>query len=212
MSRDDSDDGAPGTAQDAADAHDAELLGRVAGGDLEAFRSLFARFYPRIFAFVQRRLRDPSLVEDTVIEVFYEVWRSAGRFRGESRASTYLCGIAHFKALAALRAQGRSKRSAVLPTDPEILSQAADPDDLVSRLEGRDDVRRVRAALATLSDGHREAVELAFLDGLPYAEIAERLGIAEGTVKTRVARARAQLRRELERLDPGTSPPEGSRE
>ncbi len=51
-------------------------------------------------------------------------------------------------------------------------------------------------------------VELAFLEGLPYAEIALRLGIAEGTVKTRVARARAQLRRELERLDPDTSPRE----
>jgi len=200
-----------GTADD-ADARDAELLGRIAGGDLEAFRTLFARFYPRIFAFVQRRLRDPSLVEETVIEVFYEVWRSAGRFRGESRASTYLCGIAHFKALAALRAQGRSKRSAVIATDHEILSRTADPDDLTSHLEGREDMRRMRAALATLSDGHREVVELAFLDGLPYAEIAERLGIAEGTVKTRVARARAQLRRELERLDSNPSPPEDSRE
>jgi len=200
-----------GTADD-ADARDAELLGRIAGGDLEAFRTLFARFYPRIFAFVQRRLRDPSLVEETVIEVFYEVWRSAGRFRGESRASTYLCGIAHFKALAALRAQGRSKRSAVIATDHEILSRTADPDDLTSHLEGREDMRRMRAALATLSDGHREVVELAFLDGLPYAEIAERQGIAEGTVKTRVARARAQLRRELERLDSNPSPPEDSRE
>lgn len=192
------------------DARDAELLGRVAQGDLEAYRTLFTRFYPRIYAFLQRRLRDPSLVEDTVVEVFYEVWRSAGRFRGESRASTYLCGIAHFKALAAVRAQGRSKRSNVIPTDSEILNQAADPDDLSTQLEGREDVRRMRMALATLSDGHREVVELAFLDGLPYAEIAERLGIAEGTVKTRVARARAQLRRELARLDSDTSPHEES--
>jgi RNA polymerase sigma-70 factor (ECF subfamily) len=208
VSTDAEDDGAAGDA----DARDAELLGRIASGDLEAFRTLFARFYPRIFGFLQRRLRDSSLVEETVIEVFYEVWRSAGRFRGESRASTYLCGIAHFKALAALRAQGRSKRSAVIATDHEILSRAADPDDLTAHLEGREDVRRMRAALATLSDGHREVVELAFLDGLPYAEIAERLGIAEGTVKTRVARARAQLRLELERLDANPSPPEDSRE
>lgn len=185
-------------------------MGRVARGDLEAFRTLFARFYPRIYAFVQRRLRDPSLVEDTVVETFYEVWRSAGRFRGESRASTYLCGIAHFKSMAALRAQGRAKRSNVIPTDHEILSQHADPDDLGAQLEGRDDVRRMRAALATLSAGHREVIELAFLDGLPYAEIGERLGIAEGTVKTRVARARAQLRRELSRLDAQTSPHEES--
>ncbi|HVP31603.1 MAG TPA: sigma-70 family RNA polymerase sigma factor [Myxococcota bacterium] len=191
-----------------ADARDAELLDRIARGDLEAFRTIFGRFYPRVFAFLQRRLRDPSLVEDTVVEVFYEVWRSAGRFRGESRPSTFLCGIAHFKALAAVRAQGRSKRSAVIPTDQEILAQAPDPDDLVGQLESRDDMRRVRVALDGLSEGHREVVEMAFLDGLPYAEIADRLGIAEGTVKTRVARARAQLRRQLSRIDPDTSPRE----
>jgi len=57
----------------------------------------------------------------------------------------------------------------------------------------------VRRALDQLPEGHRKVVELAFVDGLAYAEIADRLGVAEGTVKTRVARARAQLRRVLSR-------------
>jgi RNA polymerase sigma-70 factor (ECF subfamily) len=186
-------------AREAADAEDAERIARVARGDLDAYRALFQRYYPRVFAFVQRRLRDPAASEDVVVEVFYELWRSAGRFRGESRPSTFLCGIAHFKCLSAIRAQGRSKRSAVVATDDEVLARYADDSDLATLLESREEVRRVQAALGSLPEGQREVVELAFMDGLPYGEIAERLGVAEGTVKTRVARARAQLRRFLSR-------------
>jgi RNA polymerase sigma-70 factor (ECF subfamily) len=185
--------------RDAADAEDADRIARVARGDLEAYRALFKRYYPRVFAFVQRRLRDPVASEDVVVEVFYELWRSAGRFRGDSRPSTFLCGIAHFKCLSAIRAQGRSKRSAVIATEQEILDQHADQVSLAATIEGREEMRRVQAALGSLPDGQREVVEMAFMDGLPYGEIAERLGVAEGTVKTRVARARAQLRRVLSR-------------
>lgn len=191
------------TDLDCGDAADAERIARVARGDLEAYRELFQRYYPRIHAFLQRRLRDPSLVEDTVVEVFYELWRSAGRFRGESRPSTFLCGIAHFKALSAVRAQGRSKRSAVLPTDSERLAEFADPEDLGAQLESRDQMRRLHLALAELSEEQRSVVEMAFVDGLAYGEIAERLGVAEGTVKTRVARARARLRAAMSRSEPG---------
>lgn len=193
-----------------SDAEDADRIARVARGDLEAYRELFHRYYARIFAFLQRRLRDPSLVEDTVVEVFYELWRSAGRFRGEARPSTFLCGIAHFKALSAVRAQGRSKRSAVLSTDADRLAEFADPDDLVAQIESRDEMRRLQHALAKLSTEQRTVIELAFVDGLPYGEIAERLGVAEGTVKTRVARARARLRAAISRTDQEDVPSEES--
>ncbi len=193
-----------------ADAEDAARIARVARGDLEAFQELFRRYYPRVYGFLRRRLRDPALVEDAVVEVFYELWRSAGRFRGESRASTFLCGIAHFKAMSAVRAQGRSKRSAVIPMEMDQLSQFADPDDLAARIEGRADIRRVREALEALSESQRQVVELAFIEGLPYAEIAARLGVAEGTIKTRVARARARLRVVLGSNEHTESPPEES--
>jgi len=196
-------DGVDGdVARERADAEDAERIARVARGDLDAYRQLFQRHYPRVFAFVQRRLRDPVATEDVVVEVFYELWRSAGRFRGESRPSTFLCGIAHFKCMSAIRARSRSKRSAVVPTEHEELARHADPDDLTASLESRDEMRQVRAALGSLPAGQREVVEMAFVDGLPYEEIATRLGVAEGTVKTRVARARAQLRRLLTRDRP----------
>jgi len=184
---------------DVSDAEDAARIQRVARGDLEAFRALFARYYPRVYAFVRRRLRDPGQTEDIVAEVFFELWRSAGRYRGQARPSTFLCGIAHFKCLSAIRAERRHKRANVTSIDTGALVRVADPSNAAAELESRDEVRHVRRALDQLPEGHRKVVELAFVDGLAYAEIADRLGVAEGTVKTRVARARAQLRRVLSR-------------
>ncbi|HYB12957.1 MAG TPA: RNA polymerase sigma factor [Myxococcota bacterium] len=184
---------------DVSDAEDAARIQRVARGDLEAFRALFARYYPRVYAFVRRRLRDPGQTEDIVAEVFFELWRSAGRYRGQARPSTFLCGIAHFKCLSAIRAERRHKRANVTSIDTGALVRVPDPSNAAAELESRDEVRHVRRALDQLPEGHRKVVELAFVDGLAYAEIADRLGVAEGTVKTRVARARAQLRRVLSR-------------
>lgn len=184
---------------DESDAEDAARIQRVARGDLEAFRVLFARYYPRVYAFVRRRLRDPSQTEDIVAEVFFELWRSAGRYRGEARPSTFLCGIAHFKCLSAHRAERRHKRACLKSIDNEALLRVADPSNAAEELESRDQMRHVRRALNELPEGQREVVELAFMDGLAYAEIADRLGVAEGTVKTRVARARVRLRRSLSR-------------
>jgi RNA polymerase sigma-70 factor (ECF subfamily) len=184
---------------DVSDAEDAARIQQVARGDLAAFRALFARYYPRVYAFVRRRLSDPGQTEDIVAEVFFELWRSAGRYRGEARPSTFLCGIAHFKCLSALRAERRQKRASVNAVDAKALERVADPSSAADELESRDEMRQVRRALDLLPEGQREVVELAFMDGLAYAEIADRLGVAEGTVKTRVARARAHLRRFLSR-------------
>jgi RNA polymerase sigma-70 factor (ECF subfamily) len=192
-------------ALDEADRQVATLLARVAKGDREAFDSLYRRLYPRVFAFILRRLRDPSLAEETVVEVFFELWRNAGRFRGESRAATWIFGIAHFKCLAASRAARRSKRSAVLATESEILEAVPDSLNAEDALAARERVSQVKAVLGVLPEGQREVVELAFMEGLGYGEIAARLGVAEGTVKTRISRARSMLRRLLE----GADEPEG---
>jgi RNA polymerase sigma-70 factor (ECF subfamily) len=184
---------------DVSDAEDAARIQQVARGDLAAFRVLFARYYPRVYAFVRRRLSDPGQTEDIVAEVFFELWRSAGRYRGEARPSTFLCGIAHFKCLSAHRAARRYKRAQVRSVDLAALERVEDPSDASQELESRDQMRQVRQALELLPEGQREVVELAFMDGMAYAEIADRLGVAEGTVKTRVARARAHLRRFLTR-------------
>ena len=184
-------------ALDEADRQVATLLARVATGDRAAYDVLYQRLYPRVYAFVLRRLRDPSLAEETTVEVFFELWKNAGRFRGESRAATWVFGIAHFKCLAASRAARRSKRSAVIATESEVLEAFPDRMDPEDALAARERVNQVKVALGMLPEGQREVVELAFVEGLGYGEIAERLGVAEGTVKTRISRARSMLRRLL---------------
>lgn len=184
-------------ALDEADRQVATLLARVATGDRAAYDALYQRLYPRVYAFVLRRLRDPSLAEETTVEVFFELWKNAGRFRGESRAATWVFGIAHFKCLAASRAARRSKRSAVIATESEVLEAFPDRMDPEDALAARERVNQVKVALGMLPEGQREVVELAFVEGLGYGEIAERLGVAEGTVKTRISRARSMLRRLL---------------
>src|SRR5438552_19059649 len=82
---------------------DEELIGRIASGDRLAMQVLFARHHVRVFRFVLRLVRDESLAEDLISEVFLDVWRQAGRFEGRSAVPTWLLAIARFKALTALR-------------------------------------------------------------------------------------------------------------
>jgi RNA polymerase sigma-70 factor (ECF subfamily) len=173
---------------------DPALIERVRAQDARAHRVLFDRYYGRVFSFLQRRLRDPELAEETASDVFFEIWRNAHAFRGASLASTWIFGIAHFKCLEADRRRRRMKRRQVLPTNVEFLHRVADPRDLLGDVEARADLRRVLELLRRLPEEQRTTLELALLEGLGYDEIARRLGVPEGTIKARVARARTRLR------------------
>jgi RNA polymerase sigma-70 factor, ECF subfamily len=173
---------------------DAALIDRVKTQDARAHRALFERYYGRVLSFLQRRLRDRELAEETAADVFFEIWRNAGAFRGASLASTWIFGIAHFKCLEADRHRRRMKRSQVLPTNVEFLHRVADPRDLVSDLGARAELRQVQRLLERLPAEQRATLELALVEGLAYDEIAARLGVPEGTIKARVARARTRLR------------------
>jgi RNA polymerase sigma-70 factor (ECF subfamily) len=186
---------------------DEELLVRIGERDSAALRTLFQRYHARVFHFVQRRLRDESLSEEVVADVFFEVWRSVEHFAGASRPSTWIFGIANFKSAGAHRDRQRHKRASVIPTNVEFLHRAPDRMDPAERFEAREQLGRVARMLAALPDDQREVVELAVVEGLPYEEISARLGVPEGTVKTRVARARARLRRELGRPGIGEEAP-----
>jgi RNA polymerase sigma-70 factor (ECF subfamily) len=179
---------------------DEDLLDGIRARDSGALRALFQRYHARILFFVQRRLRDEALAEEVVADVFFEVWRSAHHYRGASRLSTWMFGIAHFKCAGAHRDRSRQKRASVVPMHAELLHRIADDRDAAERLSAREELRLARQALEALPSDQREAMELAVLEGLPYDQIAERLGVPEGTVKTRVARARARLRKGLRSL------------
>ena len=176
---------------------DATLVARVAEGDREAHRWLFDAYVARVHGFVKRRIADEGTAEEIVGDVFFELWRRAHEFRGESRVSTWLLGIAHFKCLAAYRAQSRSKRSAVVPTDFEELCEFEESRDRFQEFASRHELQRVGRLLDHLPEGQRSALQLAFIEGLSYAEIGQYLGVSEDTVKTRVARGRTRLRQAL---------------
>jgi len=184
----------PARHRDASGGNDAEILDRIRERDSAALRTLFQRYYSRVYWFVQRRLHDPNLAEEVVADVFFEVWRSAHSFAGASRPSTWIFGIAHFKCVGAHRDRRRHKRASVISTNVETLHRFADDDDMNGRLEAREELRLVQQAIAALPEEQRSVIDLALIQGLPYEEIAAQLQVPEGTVKTRVARARARLR------------------
>jgi RNA polymerase sigma-70 factor (ECF subfamily) len=188
-------------AQEAARApapDDAALIARVARGDTAAHRVLFDRYHARVASFVRRRVQDPALCEEIVSDVFFEIWRGAGAYRGESSVPSWIFGIAHFKALGARRFHSQRKRAWVVPTSDDEMARM--PDDRAGAdYESRDEVRRLMRALTVLPEGQQQVLTLAFLEGRSYQEISATLGITEGNVKTRINRARARLRALLDR-------------
>ena len=172
--------------------------------DTIAHRALFDQYYPKVRAFVRRRLEDPELTDEVASDVFLEVWRSAGRYSGKSRVSTWIFGIAQMKSMAARRSAGRLKRQAVVPMNVEELQAVGDPGSTPDQLEVRALLRQIADLVNALPPGQREALQLAFVEDLDYQEIGERLGISPGTVKSRISRARDRLRSEL-REDSETS-------
>ncbi len=182
----------------AGNAEDAALLAEVAGSrDREAFRLLFDRYYPRVLVFVRRRLEDEELAREITSDVFLEVWANAGAFRGESMISSWIFGIARFKCLEGIRKAGRLKRSRVVATDDEVISQVPDGSGSATRLDARESLRRVDAALERIPREQREALTWTVVEGQSLDEVAARQSVSADTVKTRISRARKALRRML---------------
>lgn len=170
-----------------------ELLRAVADGDADALAELYRQLEAPIYAYAMSRLGDPERASEVLHEVMLEVWRHAHRFRGRSRALTWVLGIARHKVLDALR-RSRRWRPEPPPEEEEVADDAPAPFERLHSSERRDAVRQ---ALSGLSDVHRELVNLAFYQELSYSEISRLLGIPTGTVKTRMFQAKKVLRRRL---------------
>lgn len=182
-------------ARSEEDRRDRALLGGVRNGDEESFQLLFRCYYARVKAFIVGRVGDPHLAEELAGDVFFEVWRSAERFRGEARVSSWLFGIAHYRCLGALRERRAAKRSNVTPTNIEYLHAVPDAQQGPERIRSREELQRVIDEIESLPETYRAVAELALVEGLSHEEIGERLGIRPDNVRTRVSRARARLRR-----------------
>ena len=166
-------------------AGEAALLERAASGDEDAVATLYDLYGSTLYGFGLRRLGDPQLAEELVQRVMTRMWQIAGRYDA-NRASvrTWVFTIARTTAIDLYRAQPRAEPTANLD------GEAAAPDELDTLLR----VEVVRAALDRLSRDHREVLELGYYRGLSQAEIAERLRLPLGTVKSRTFYALKAMR------------------
>lgn len=179
---------------DAVPAADSELLRRIAAGDTAAFEDLYAGYASRLLAFALRVTRTPELVDEVVNDTLLAIWRSAGRFEHRSSASTWIFGIAYRKALHALAARRRHPAGGEAPD-----ARADNRPPVDERLERRESLATLGRALSDLSSEQRAVVELTFVQGLTYAEVAAAIDCPVNTVKTRMFHARRKLRAALDR-------------
>lgn len=170
---------------------------RVAAGDADAFSQLYDELAPLVFGVTVRVLRDRSIAEEVSQEVFVELWRTANRYdqsRGSVRA--WAATLAHRRAIDRVRSEDAAKRRDTLDlTESTFAAEALDP--VAAEVESSFDRYRVHQALAGLAPQQREAIELAYVGGFTYREVAERIGVPEGTVKTRIRDGMMRLRAEL---------------
>jgi RNA polymerase sigma-70 factor (ECF subfamily) len=168
----------------------AALLAQVARGDEAAFAGVYDQFATLVYGLVRRVVRDPAQSEEVTQEVLLEVWRTASRFDpGEGSARSWLMMLAHRRAIDRVRsahaAAQREARAAMAAPDYDVVAE---------EVETRLDAQRVRRCLEALTDLQRESVTLAYYGGYTYREVAALLGVAVGTVKTRMRDGLIRLR------------------
>jgi RNA polymerase sigma-70 factor (ECF subfamily) len=167
---------------------DEALLGAIAAGDQRAMQVLYARHHVRVYRFVLRLTQDRSLAEDVVSEVFLDVWRRAGGFKGKSQVSTWMLAIARYKALSALRAHSDAQ------LDEHAAVSVIDPaDDAETTMSKRDRSAIVQQCLSQLSALHREVLDLVYYHERSIDEVSQIVGVPVNTVKTRMFYARKRM-------------------
>ena len=166
---------------------DPELVAAVADGDRGALRELHERHAPWVIARLRRRCSDADVVAEAVQDTFVAVWRSADRWTGQGDPAAWIWGIAIRRLIGTLRARGRW--APVARADESDVTVGAE-DQVLLGVEHGD----LAGALAQLSPELRAAIQATVLDGLTMREAARLLGVPTGTVKTRVMRAKQQLR------------------
>lgn len=171
-----------------ASSTDRELVGRVASGDRAALRLLFMRHHARVYRFVARQTESDMVADDIANEVFLELWRQAPAFEGRSEVSTWLLGIARFKALSSLR---KRKEEWIADDDAAAVPDSADTPEVATMKE--DKGAALRRFVDALPQEHRIVVDLAYYHGKSVTEIGEVLEIPVATVKTRMFYARKKL-------------------
>ncbi|MFJ5707949.1 ECF RNA polymerase sigma factor SigK [Streptomyces sp. NPDC093105] len=168
------------------------VMEQVALGDKNAFSALYDALAPMVFGIVLRIVRDPAQSEEVAQEVMIDLWRQAARYRSDAGSvSAWAATIAHRRAVDRVR-------SAQAATDREHAQAARDHhtayDDVAEQVETRLESEQVRRCLRGLTELQRQAVTLAYYQGLTYREVAETLRTPLPTIKTRMRDGLIRLR------------------
>ena len=187
------------------DALELQMLIRAAQkGDEQAFEVLLGRFQTPIYRYVFAILGNRTDAEDVTQEVFIKLWRTLPRYRFDASFSTYLTKIAHHAAHDALRTRARRSRVSSLdtPDDPDAeplpIPDTDVQNDPVEAYLSQEKSEMLQRALLSLPDDMREIITLRAVQGLDYAQMAAVLSLPEGTIKSRLHRARNFLIKMLE--------------
>jgi RNA polymerase sigma-70 factor, ECF subfamily len=166
------------------------VVADVAKGDHTAFKALYNQAAPAVLGTVRRVVRDPAQSEEVMQEVLLEVWRTASRFDPSAgSANAWIMTLAHRRAVDRVRSEQRASERELRAASATIAY-----DEVSEAVETRLEQERVRRCLAGLTDLQRESVTLAYYGGYSYREVAQLLGVAVGTVKTRMRDGLIRLR------------------
>ncbi len=182
-----------------AELDDEELMRRLSYRDLRAFRALFSRYGNLVYSTALRVLRDPSLAEDMVQEIFLRLWRKPESYAAtRGKFATWLTSVSRNRAVDEVRSRNRRYRhETASPEEQEREFPGPDTDDPAMSAELADQRRLILVALQGLPVEQRKTIELAYFGGLTQQEIAERLHQPLGTVKTRIRLGMQKLRAAL---------------
>ena len=163
-----------------------DLLRRVSHHDEIAFRALYDLTYGVVKFYLRRQLRDESLIDDVLVETYAAVWKGAGNFKGKSKVTTWIIGIARNLAFKDLR---KLKYHENIDDHPDI-SNGVTPD---AEPSNRREI--LKKAMLDLTAKHREVLDLVFFHEMTYPEVSKLLGISVNTVKTRIFYAKDALKK-----------------
>ena len=177
-----------------------EIIERCLNGDQAAWDEIVHRHWRLVFNVAYKFVGTYELAEDLSQDVFLKLFKSLGTFDRRANFQTWLVSVSRNLCIDHYRSVRKERETIAREVDPEVLAPAAPGRSAHAGLEQRDRVRLLRAGLDRLPPALRTAVMLRDVQELTYQEIADRLGLPEGTVKSRINRGRTELARHLQAL------------